>query len=137
MSKLPKTITTIFTLMLFIFFVSNTLQARPARGGGQGKGPRMPDSDQIEQMVDDLAEAILLSEQQQTDVLKLYTDHFDEMKTAMESGQKDHEAMRQQHEEMREELETDIKALLTEEQQGQFDEFMKEQQQQRQRPPRQ
>ena len=95
------------------------------RGGGQQGGqqgpPPTPTADQIEEMVSDLAKEILLSEEQESQVLELYKKHFEEVENITKSGRPDRDEM----EALKEEFETDVKAVLTKDQQKLFTAYQK------------
>ena len=133
MNTLHKIITTVLALVLFAFVTSSFLQAQPQQ---QPRGPMLPDSTQIVKMVDELAEAVSLSEKQKEEILKLHFEHFNQAKAGMKKEQKDNEKPRKAPDELRAKFEEQIKALLNEEQQAKFDNFFKQQHQERRRPPR-
>jgi len=138
MNKISKISSSLLSILVCVFLISNLSQAQPGR---QHRPPMLPDSSQIVKMVDELAKAISLSEQQKEQVLKLHFEHFNQAKNMMEKEQKHHEEMRKAHDESREKFEKQIKALLNEKQQAEFDEFLKkhyERREERQhRPPHQ
>jgi len=115
-------------IILFItamFFITSSLFAQERQ-----KPPQIPNETQITKMVEKLSKELSLSENQKTEILALYVNHFAEVKASMEdeSGQKKgHEEM----ENMRAEFEEEVKSLLNEEQQDMFDEFMKKNHKQR------
>ncbi|MBC8186494.1 hypothetical protein H8E88_35890 [candidate division KSB1 bacterium] len=130
MKKQSKIITTAVTLVLFAFLTSNLLQAQPRQ---ERRGPMPPDSTQIVKMVDELAKAVSLSEKQKEEVLKLHFEHFSHAKAEMGKGQRNHEAMRKAHDEMRAKFEKQIKAVLNEKQQAKFEKYLKQQRKERRR----
>ena len=132
MNKLSKIITIAVSLVLFAFLTSNLLQAQPRQ---ERRGPMPPDSTQIVKMVDELAKAVSLSEQQKEKVLKLHFEHFNQAKAEMGKERKNHEEMRKAHDEMRTKFEKQIKTVLNEKQQAKFEKYLKQQRKER-RPPR-
>lgn len=92
------------------------------RGGGQERGgpPPLPDAEQIEAMVDQLDEALDLSDEQEEQVSELYFDHFEEVKSAM-TDRPDRSRM----ESLRSAFEENVKAVLDDDQQEAFAEYLK------------
>jgi hypothetical protein len=137
MNKTSKISASLLSLLFCVFLIWSRSQTQP----GQPQQPSMlPDSSQIVQMVDELAKAVSLSEQQKEKVLKFHLEHFNQAKNMMEKEQKHHEEMRKVHDEFREKFEKQIKALLNDKQQAGFEEFLKMQHERRDRrqhrPPR-
>lgn len=95
------------------------------RGGGQQGGqqgpPAAPTADEIEEMVSDLAKEILLSEEQEEQVLELYTTHFEDVEDKTSSGRPDRDEM----EALKTSLENDVKALLTDDQKKLYTTYLK------------
>lgn len=91
------------------------------RGGGQGGPPALPTSDEIETMVSDLSDEILLTDEQEAEVLELYTEHFEAVEEKTSSGRPDRDEM----DALKEDLENDINELLTEEQQELYTTYLK------------
>ena len=138
----------ILVVVLVGTLISVGLQAQHRQGP-----PRPPDQAQIKQMVDKLSAALSLTEYQKTEILRLFNDHFEKMNEVMkkigpppeERGGKERGHDRgsrpgqKEMENLRAGFEKDVKALLNEEQQKKFDEFMKKirpQQRRRERPGR-
>jgi len=100
-------------------------QGGPPQGGGQGGGqggpPALPTSEEIETMVSDLSDEILLSDEQEAEVLELYTEHFEAVEEKTSSGRPDRDEM----EELKEDFENDVKDVLTEDQQDLYTEYLK------------
>lgn len=102
-----------------LFFLTANLSAQHQ----QGKGPRqIPNESRINKMVDNLSAELSLNDGQKTEILALYIDHFDEAKSLMNNEQR---PSREEMESLRAEFEDDVKSLLTEEQQEEFDDFLK------------
>ena len=114
-------------LITALFFLTSNLSAQQRQGQGP---PPIPDETQIIKMVDDLSSELSLSDGQKTEILALYQNHFAEVKSSMNGGQR---PSRENMESLKEEFEDDVKSLLTEDQQEQFDEFMKTRKSQKQR----
>lgn len=127
-----KNIKVLFVLVAM--FTSSIIYAQPQNGGQQGPPP-LPNAKQIKEMVSKLADEISLSETQEEQVLNLYTLHFQEVEEKTENGQPNREEM----ETLKTTFENNVKAVLTKEQQKEFDVYiMKNMQKQgnRQRPQR-
>lgn len=83
-----------------------------SQGGRQGGPPELPTSQEIETMVSDLSDDLILSEEQEVQVLELYTEHFEEVEEKTSSGRPDRDEM----EAIKTSLENDVKALLRDDQ---------------------
>ena len=101
------------------------------RGGGQQAPPAVPTTKQIVKMVDKLSSEILLSEEQKTVMLELYKEHFEEVESKTSSGRPDRDEM----EDLKEDFETDVKAVLTKDQQKLYTAYQKKNNK-RERPQR-
>lgn len=100
----------------------------PPQGGGSGgqqrsqQGPpEIPSDDEIEEMVENLASEILLSDEQESKVLELYKEHFETIEDKTKSGRPDRDEM----ETLKEDFEDAINAVLTKDQQELFTEYQK------------
>jgi hypothetical protein len=120
-------------LITTLFFLTNNLMAQQRQGQGP---PQIPDEGQIVKMVDELSSELSLSDGQKSKILVLYKSHFAEVKALMNGGEK---PSRDGMESLKNEFESDVKNLLTEEQQEAFDEFQKNKKEKsgqgKQRPP--
>lgn len=120
-------------IMLILMACSSVIFAQPP--GGQQGPPKLPSSKQIKKMVAEIAEEISLDDEQETQVLTLYQGHFKEVEEATSNGRPDRTKM----EALKTELETDVKALLSKEQQEEYTAYVKKNSQQKrggQSPPR-
>jgi len=137
MNKISKISLSVCSILFCVFLMTSHSQAQP---GQQHHPPMLPDSSRIVQIVDELAKAVSLSEQQKEKIMKLHFEHFNQAKNMMEKEQKHHEDMKKAHDDLREKFEKKIKALLNEKQQAGFEEFLKRQHERRDRrqhrPPR-
>jgi len=88
---------------------------------GQPGPPPIPNSKQIEKMVSDLADEILLSNEQEVKVLELYTTHFETVNEKIEASKPKREEM----EALKNGFVHDVKAVLTKEQQELYTSYMK------------
>jgi len=127
MAKLSNLIVFTGCLLFGLLIQSDRLQAQP-RGEGRD---HMPDSTRIIHMVDDLAKAVALTDEQKKKIIPLHFEHFNTMKKMHEKNQGDREAMRKARDEMQTKLDTQIKALLDDKQKTAYDAFMKERRERR------
>jgi Spy/CpxP family protein refolding chaperone len=107
-------------ILLGIILGAGQLQAQP------GRGPMLPDSTQIVQITEDLAKAIKLTPEQKQKVTAIHFAHFEELKKLLEKNQDNRDAMRKAGRELREKMDTEIKALLNDEQKQGFEKFVAE-----------
>lgn len=115
--------------VLLVALVITTSAFGQQRGGQRGGGeqgsqqgpPALPTDNEIEEMVEDLASEILLSDEQESKVLELYKEHFEEVENMTSSGRPDRDEM----EELKEDFEDDVNAVLTEDQQKLFTAYQK------------
>lgn len=85
--------------------------------------PPIPNTSQIKKMVVDISTTLELNDVQSKQVFDLYTAHFDEVKEKTQSGKPSRNKM----EALKSEFEKKVKSILTDEQQEQFEKFMKKQ----------
>ncbi len=125
-----------WVLVLFIVTLCQPVlaQDQPPMPPG-GRGPMMPDSAQIVQMVDELAGKLTLSAEQKEKVLKIHQAHYAEMKKLRSDESMDREARREKMRGMRDKMSEQIKALLNADQLKIYDEYLKEQQSRRMMRP--
>ena len=115
----------ISVLMLsFALLISGITFAQAQRGGKQK--PPVPNEKQVIKMVDKLSEDLELSDDQEKEVLALYQDHFAEVEEKTSGNQRPE---REEMEALKSSLEKDVKALLNEEQQSKFDDYLEEREQ--------
>lgn len=116
------------------------LFAQPGHSPRQGQPPQqppIPDGPQIAQMVDELTQTLSLTDEQTVIILGLYTNHFAEVKSKMEADKIQHEKQQSKMDNFKKQFEEEVKALLTDEQKEQFDEFLQSQRpQESERPQR-
>jgi hypothetical protein len=127
MNYFKTTIKNIVLVSLLIILIGNFAIAQP--GNHQGPPP-VPTSDQVEKMVTELNSELSLSETQKTKMSGIFTAHFDEVRELSKSRTTSREVM----EAKKAEFENSVKAILTEDQQKQFDTYQKEHQPQQGRP---
>ncbi|MBT8318197.1 MAG: hypothetical protein HKP59_11295 [Lutibacter sp.] len=98
-----------------------TTSACGQQRGGQSGPPALPTAKKINTMVSDLSDDLLLSDEQETQVLELYTKHFEEVEDKTSSRKPDRNEM----EALKNSLENDIKALLTNDQKKLYTTYLK------------
>ena len=96
-------------------------QNGPPQGGGQSGPPALPTAKEIKTMVSDISDDLLLSDEQEEQVLELYSEHFETVEEKTSSGRPNRDEM----EALKEDLENDINELLTEEQQQLYTTYLK------------
>jgi len=99
-------------------------QAQPGDKPHHGHG--MPDSCHIQKMVDDLAVVLVLTDQQKQQITTISYAHMQEVKALHEKDKNNCEGNKEAHDQLRQKMDTDIKAVLNKDQQAKYDEFMKE-----------
>lgn len=127
-------------VFLAIVALAATAGAQPGGGGGRGGGgrggqgggqggqpPALPDSAGIVQIVDEMADAVVLTDEQYVQVTDLHFAHFAEVQGMMAQGRPERSKM----EALRSEFEKDVKAVLREDQQGVYDKYLSSRQRQR------
>ena len=108
----------LFVVLGGLLTVGSVSAQRPQDGN---RPPAPPDSASITQMVDELATALSLTEDQKSAVSELHFSHFAEANALMKKNEGDREAM----DSLRKDLETQVKALLTDDQKAKYEEIIK------------
>lgn len=124
--KITRLVLAALTVMLSITLT----QAQPGgQKGGQQGPPPLPTDEQIENMVTDLSKELALSESQENQVSELYFAHFEEVEALIDDGNSrpDREVM----EKMKKDFQTEVKSVLTKDQQKEFNAYMKKKESQR------
>ena len=122
--------------LLMAFFMScnqaskNSQQPSFGPGGGMGGGNFDPQA-MIDRQMDELKEGLQLSDDQEKQVREIITSGFETMRKAREEMQDggDREAMREKMQQMREEQNVKIKAVLSEEQFTKYEQIQEERRQ--------
>lgn len=96
-------------------------QGGPQQRGGQGGPPELPTAKEIKTMVSDMSDEILMTDEQEEQVLELYTEHFEAVEEKTSSGRPDRDEMK----ELKENLENDIEKLLTDDQKELYTTYLK------------
>jgi Spy/CpxP family protein refolding chaperone len=122
----------IMMVALATSFAVITVNAQPGYGHGKhGHGPGYgrgfgPDSCHLQLMVEDLADALSLTDKQKADILELHYAHMAEMKSISENYQNDCVGEREARIASHKKMDDAIKTILTPDQQTKYDEFMEE-----------
>lgn len=111
------TIIYLTTLILTAGMTTNIAYAQRGTGGP----PPMPTETQIAAMIEEVDEALVLSERQKTSISELYYVHFEEVTALMEDGRPSQDAM----DAIRSDFESKIQAELSDEQFEKFEELQK------------
>lgn len=114
----------IWKLLVVILMITTTAFGQQRTGGqrgGQQGPPQTPSEKQIEKMVSNLSKEIMLSEEQETEVLALYKNHFEDVEDLTKSGRPDRDKM----EELKEDFEAKVKDVLTEDQEKSYEAYLK------------
>lgn len=108
-------------VLALVITTSAFAQQRGQQSGGKQGPPKLPTAKEIKTMVSDLSGELLLSDEQEEQVLELYTSHFEAVEDKTKSGRPDRSEM----EELKEDFENDVKNVLTKEQQELFTAYQK------------
>ena len=115
-----KNVKKIFVVLITTLIMSGAIIAQ-----SKERPPRIPDSAEIENIVNKLADDISLSTDQKNEILNLYNNHFEEIKEKMENNRERNKNNREERKEHREEFQKQVKSLLSDEQKEKYDEFNK------------
>jgi hypothetical protein len=121
-----KTLKSIFAIAFLM--ICSLGFAQPSGNGQQQGPPPIPDDEQIEEMINSLAEELSLDDSQIEEITTIYTEHF---KTITEKLSSDERPERSEMEALDKKLEKNVSALLTEDQATQYKAWLKEQASQR------
>jgi len=120
-------------LLLSIFIGGITFAQGPgggAPGGGQQGPPSVPTSKQIKKMVAEIADEVVLTDEQEELVLAEYKDHFEKVDEMISgSSRPDRDEMMA----LDALFEKDVKALLTDEQVVKYTAYLEKQKKERER----
>ncbi|MDD3321753.1 MAG: hypothetical protein PHS59_09960 [Paludibacter sp.] len=115
----------VIIIMIFTIFSSSILYAQPGQGqGGQQGPPPIPNAKQVTALVNDLSKELTLSDTQKASVSKLYTAHFDELRKMTSDNAK---PKREEMDALKTDLEKQVKAVLTKDQQKKYAAYLKKQ----------
>ena len=110
-----------FLLISSMIFAQTGGQRGERQDGHQGPPP-VPNEKQIKEMVSNLAKEISLSDEQEAEILKLHTAHFETVKKKVSGNTR---PTRQEMETFKNDFENQIKAVLNKEQIKVYETFMK------------
>lgn len=99
--------------------LSLTSQAQEHQKRKQQGPPPIPNEKEVDKMVNDLSKTLSLSEEQTKKISKMYTKHFDEVRSKVDESRPKREEMEQ----LRSDFVKDVKSVLDEDQKKKFDEF--------------
>lgn len=113
-------------VIIISVLLSSMIYAQPPGGGqgGQQGPPPIPNAKQIKKMVSQLADEINLSEEQESTVLKLYQEHFEEVEE-MTSGQE--KPNRKEMDSLKSNFQNQVEDVLNDDQKTAYQEYLKEQ----------
>jgi hypothetical protein len=117
------------TLISSLFFVSVVAISQPIQGRGPhhgGHGDRMPDSCRAKCMIDDLSKVISLSDVQKQKISEIHAAHFKQMKDEHEQDSICMARNWEKHQQMRTEMDNEVKQILTDDQKTKYDAYMAE-----------
>lgn len=116
-------VTSLFAIAVIMLLSNKTAVAQPGGGGGGQQGPpSLPSSSEIKTMVTELSTELELNESQSEEIYDLFVEHFEAIEDKMSAGR----PSRKEMESLESSFEKEVKALLTDEQQEEFEDFMKE-----------
>ncbi len=100
-----------------LVFGSSVIAQGPGGGNGQpGPAPTAPTAKQVKKMISAVTKQCALNEEQEASVTTIFTDHFDDIREAMEAGRPSRDKM----EALKTKFQKDVNAVLTEDQQKKF-----------------
>lgn len=103
------------------------------RGGGQQGPPEPPTDKEIVEMVSDLAKEILLSEEQEEQVLEVYQAHFEDVEDELSGGGRPD---RTKMEALEAKLQESVEELLIDDQIELYEQYLKDNEKSNERPSR-
>lgn len=115
----------ITALLLATFFLHVGEAQAQRQGGRQGRGGAALDSIDVVQMVKKLSAELALTEVQVADLTNISQSHFDAMRAEQKAEKISRIEKKEAHEAAKADYEANIKALLTAEQQVQYEEILK------------
>jgi len=124
-----KTLKSIFSIAFLM--ICSLGFAQPGGNGPQQGPPPIPNDEQIEEMINSMAEDLSLSDSQIEQITIIYSDHFATVKEKLSENERPD---RSEMEALDKALEEKVNALLTEEQSSQYKTWLKKQSSQR--PPK-
>lgn len=114
-------------VLLLLFALLTTNLALAQQRGQQGPPP-VPDSKEVDKMVEELSSDLSLTKQQHAQISILYKDHFTEVRRMVDITKGGRtEADRKKMDALKKNFEADVNALLTKQQQKKFKSLQKKQ----------
>lgn len=123
MKTILKNLLRLSALAMILIITAHVTYAQP---GGQQGPPKLPNDKQIEKMISNLSDELSLTKTQTDKVSELYKAHFKEVSDVMGDSQNS-KPDRKVMEQMKEDFENDVEAVLTEDQQKLYIKFLKKQ----------
>jgi Spy/CpxP family protein refolding chaperone len=117
------------SLMLAVASLLSFNQVEAQRGHSHGPGPGQgygPDSCHIQMMVNDLAEELSLTTDQEQKILELHYAHIEKVKSFRDEYKNDCVAGKAAHEADRKELDDEVRKVLNNDQAVKFEQFILE-----------
>lgn len=112
------------SLLIILAFLSTNIVFAQDRPQGS---PPIPNDEQIEEMVKDLAKEISLTNEQEEQVSDLYVEHFEKVAAQQEKNKGSRGAGREAMGKLTSDLEDSVNALLTKDQKKLYEAYLKEQ----------
>ncbi len=122
-----KTVVRISMISAMLFALAGlSVNAQNGMGPKQGSPPGhgYPDSCRIQLMVDDMREPLSLSDNQVQQIEQIHYNHMEEAKELRRKYKNDCVGARDARKEMRDQVQSEVKDVLNEEQKKQFDAFL-------------
>ncbi len=121
---------TMKSILAVTFLLLGSICFAQAPGGRQQGPPPIPNDKEITKMVNNLAEEVSLTDTQQASVLKLYQAHFKQVKELTSANAR---PRKEEMDDLKTNLDKEVKALLTKEQKSKFKAYLKKEESQRPR----
>jgi Spy/CpxP family protein refolding chaperone len=117
-----------YTMAVFSAVAQPGSNSGPGKGHGYGPGHGhgYPDSCRVQLMVDDMRQALSLNDQQVAKIEQIHYAHIQEMKAIDQQYTNDCVGARDARWALRDKIDSDVKAVLNEDQKVKYDEFVAE-----------
>ncbi len=113
------------SLIAAVLLLGNVCFPQPGGGPGGPGGPGKPTDEQIKERVKEMAESVGLSDEQIEKIVAIQKEHFQTMDESRQNSSGDRSKMRETMDKMFEEMNTKIKAVMTDEQYKKYQEYEK------------
>ena len=110
----------LISVITVIIISSSFTFAQPQQGR-----PILPNDERINRMVDDMANQLSLTKSQKEEILTLHKEHFQKLKQMFKEEKTNRKKTKEEHEQLRMELEKDVESLLNDVQKTKYKEFVK------------